>query len=157
MNSQRKVRVPELPGPAWWFDCSGHAGYILVASANEVPKELARFAADGILVWDTSWVKQFGDQFNRITVFRFEEDCDWSVLEVLYPEVARWSVCDIERGWAKAEYLDKNRALLAQQRLQSPEEIDLLVVKRLQTACKSIREWQPPEVTEKLLDLAKSA
>lgn len=156
INEQQKVRATGLPGPAWWFSCAGHGGYIMVAPANKVPEVLHRFATDGVLTWEESWVEAYGDQYNGITVFRFEEDCDWAVFEVVYPDVARWDVHRREKRWANLPVfyelngdetpLDESRTALAKQHLNSSEEMDRLVTERLQQARESVKRWQNVEI-----------
>lgn len=142
INAQQKVRASGLPGPAWWFSCSGHGGYILVAPAHKVPEALHRFAADGTLVWNKGWVEMYGGQYNEINVFRFEEDCDWAVFEVVWPDAARWSVYNREKEWTRSCDLDKERAALAVRRLSSPEEIARQVEEGLRHASELIRQWK---------------
>jgi len=162
INSQTKVKAPSLPGPVWWFSCSGHGGYILVCSSDKVPQALHKFATDGILTWGKDWVETFGKNYNNVTVFKFEEDCDYACFELAYPEVARWAVYDCEQGWARnpstindgiEEPLDEKRSQLAKERLGAPETMELLVAERIESACKSIRTWQNKELAEKLLNL----
>ncbi|HAW58646.1 MAG TPA: hypothetical protein DCX03_06490 [Bacteroidales bacterium] len=154
INCQKKVKAQGLPGPAWLFDCSGHGGYIMVASAFNVPEPLHKFAADGIAVWDKKWVETYGKPYNGITVFVFEEDCDWAIFEVTYPDVARWRICHREKEWAKnpviidmftgkESVLDEKRTLLAKERLKNTEEIKKLIQERLESARKSITKNAP--------------
>lgn len=163
INQQKKVKAPGLPGPAWWFDCSGHGGYLLVSSLHQVPEALHSFAADGVPTWDKGWAEVHGDSYNNITVFCFEEDCNWAAFEIAYPEVARWSVYDREKGWAKnpsifndgkEEPLDIDRSLLAKRRLKDPVIMEMLIEQQIDSARKSIRQWQDKEVAEKLLGAA---
>ena len=82
VNWQRKISARSLSGHVWWFSCSGHSGYILVARPQDMPPEFERFAAAGSPTWaDAQGLPPIG-------VYRFEEDCDWAVLCAFYPEVA---------------------------------------------------------------------
>lgn len=118
----------------------------MVAPANNVPEVLHKYT-----VFATH---------DGITIFRFEEDCNWAVFEIVYPDVARWSVYQREKEWAKNPLiyelngdeasLDEKRAELAQRRLKSPEEMNRLVAERLQQAKESVKKWQNTETVKQI-------
>ncbi|RJO61950.1 MAG: hypothetical protein C4542_05205 [Dehalococcoidia bacterium] len=152
INEQKKVKASGLPGLVWLFDCAGHGGYIMVASMFDVPETLHKYAVDGIAVWNKEWVKKYGEPYNGITVFRFEEDCNWAIFETTYPDVATWRVYNREKEWSKnpvlidvdageESLLDPKRALLARERLASPDEMQRLTEERLESAKKTVARW----------------
>ncbi len=150
VNSYSKVRAKGLPGPAWWFDCSGHAGYVLVAWASKVPTALHCHMIDGMPVWNKEWVRRH-PEFKDIAVFAFEENSGWADFEMAFPDVSRWMVFRRERSWAenptfldplnrRESPLSPARTALARSRLASPEEMARLVEERLARAARHQRE-----------------
>jgi len=131
INHQRKVRVRGLPGAAWYFSCSGHGGYILVAPEPDVPDVLRRFACSGVGVAPKDWVEAYGKIYNYMTVYRFEEDCDWAVFVLVYPQVARWEIENLG-VWPP----------------EVPKDVpaDTAVVAFLEYAKQTVRRWKPPEI-----------
>jgi|SRR5579872_518218 len=86
INDQKKVRARALPGPTWWFSCSGHGGYVMIARTDQVPTWWSHFVEDGQPVWTD------GQYAPNIAAYVFEEDCNWAVLyATYYPQL-------IERG-----------------------------------------------------------
>lgn len=124
INWEKAVKVKGLPGPAWWFSCSGHGGYVLVAPAAEVPEVFSRFRWEGL-----------GEEYGCTSVYVFEEDCDWAVFMVVYPEVARWEISHL-RTWPA----------------DVPREasVDEAACGLLERAKESVRRWKSPEVAAAL-------
>ncbi|MBF7084408.1 hypothetical protein IT084_15755 [Desulfallas sp. Bu1-1] len=149
VNHQKKVRA-DLPGHAWWFGCSGHGGYILVAPMSAVPKLFNdKFAVDGAATWSDYYYTSV----KGYAVYRFEEDCNWAVLEYAIPEVAYWAVLNREREFARYDK-DPERKALALKRLKSPKLFKQAVAERLDRAWQSILRWQSQGVIDELQRLA---
>lgn len=91
INAQWKVAAKGLPGQAWYFSCVGHEGYILVAPSFSVPKYFDRFAVDGVATWDKNYTEKYASYYGYLSVYAFEEDVAWAILEATYPQVAEWA------------------------------------------------------------------
>ena len=137
INAQAKVKAEGLPGPVWWFSCSGHGGYIMVAPETRVPPVLRRFACDGVGVQTSEWVQRYGERYSYTTVYRFEEDCDWAVFVAVFPQVAKWEIIS-QRRWPV--------------RVQRDAGEDAAVAALIDDAKQSVRRWQAPEVVAALLE-----
>jgi len=124
INWEKAVKVKGLPGPAWWFSCSGHGGYILVAPAAEVPEIFERFKWEGL-----------SEEYGNLSVYVFEEDCDWAVFVLAFPEVAMWEIENL-RVWPSD--------------LPRDAGIGCAVGRLLERAKESVRRWKPPEVAAAL-------
>jgi hypothetical protein len=81
VNRQKKI----LDG-VYWFGCSGHGGYVV--DTDKFPKA-EDFEVDVFIRYGSSKYRPSEQHFAI-----FEEDCDWAVIEYLYPEVFS-KVCKI--------------------------------------------------------------
>lgn len=83
INSEGSARTRSVAGYAWWFSCTGHGGYILVARCDQVPAWLRKFMVDGAPPWGNPPAN------DPYAAWAFEEDYDWAAFEAAYPDVAR--------------------------------------------------------------------
>lgn len=85
IHAESRVRLPDFPGWIGWFSCSGHGGYVVI---TQTPRpEWAEFAEEGALCQP-----EHAAAFHHTTVFTFEEDCNYAVLESVLPAVAAWAL-----------------------------------------------------------------
>lgn len=126
INSQTKVRVEGIPGHVWWFDTWGHGGYVMVAKKGSFPEVLEKYTRDGCIYWGAypDWA--------AYVVLVFEEDCDWAVLEWVYPEVGQY----MEKAKGNREVTERD-------------------IRSWAWPC--IARWQEPLTVEQLKELAKGA
>lgn len=115
INTQKKVQAKGIPGPAWWFSCSGHGGYIMVARKGTFPKELEKFAVEGYPCWTSE-----PPPYANYAVLAFEEDCNWAVFQLLYPPDKKWT----EKHFIKPPSRDYIKGVI--KRYQPPEIQELL-------------------------------
>lgn len=121
ITDEHRLRTAALPGPAWWFSCSGHGGYVLVAPPQAVAPFFRRFAEDGSPVWSDA------DRWPSVGVYAFEEDCNWAVFLATYPA-----------------------AIIAEQRYEA-HRFQGRVHTNFSAVANCLRHWHDPEIADVLL------
>lgn len=93
INSQRKVA-----NGVYWFDCEGHGGYVV--DFEKYPK-----VKDFKEIVETRY--NSGSYYTCEQRFAvLEEDCDWAVLEYLYPEIMEKNYNIYSENWSSDYSLD---------------------------------------------------
>lgn len=167
ITNQRKIKAEGLPGPAWRFHSTGYGGdiYVMIALKEMVPEILHEFIGNTLIYNDLKeqWQQENHKDYTGYASFIFYEDffqqerntdlvlyednvrreydTTLVILEWVYPEVSRWYVINREKEWSKNASFD-DRAALARQRLQNPQEIDRLVTERQKAVIKAVERWQ---------------